>query len=213
MRSARASRFLVLVTLGLAALLVSWWAARDTAAIPSWEATLTTQLNGWPGWFIWPLWPVMQAGSAWMVAAMPVALGLWQRRWAAVGAAALGLLAAWGLARVAKEVAGRGRPTDFLDGIQVREAGLHGYGFPSGHAAVAFAAAVIICAYLPARWRAFPLAVAVVTAISRVYVGAHLPLDVVGGAGLGFLCGAVALRLFQEPPCEQRVLLDASNSA
>jgi membrane-associated phospholipid phosphatase len=31
-----------------------------------------------------------------------------------------------------------------------------------------------------------------VIALTRVYYGAHLPLDVIGGAGLGVVCGVVA---------------------
>ena len=33
---------------------------------------------------------------------------------------------------------------------------------------------------------------AVTVAFGRVYAGVHLPLDVVGGAGLGLLCGTLA---------------------
>jgi membrane-associated phospholipid phosphatase len=32
----------------------------------------------------------------------------------------------------------------------------------------------------------------VTVAFGRVYAGVHLPLDVVGGAGLGLLCGTFA---------------------
>jgi undecaprenyl-diphosphatase len=37
------------------------------------------------------------------------------------------------------------------------------------------------------------------TGLSRIYYGAHLPLDVVGGAGLGIACGALALLATGEP--------------
>jgi hypothetical protein len=36
------------------------------------------------------------------------------------------------------------------------------------------------------------------TAFGRMFVGAHLPLDLVGGAGLGMMVSAVARRLLDE---------------
>ena len=66
-------------------------------------------------------------------------------------------------------------------------------GFPSGHAAVSAALAFILFAYLPGRWRWVPLALAVIVPAGRLYVGAHFPLDVVGGSVVsGIAAGALA---------------------
>lgn len=60
----------------------------------------------------------------------------------------------------------------------------HGQSFPSGHAVVAFAVAYVMARrFVTARWWIFALAA--LSGLSRVYVGAHYPLDVVGGALLG----------------------------
>jgi undecaprenyl-diphosphatase len=68
--------------------------------------------------------------------------------------------------------------------------------FPSGHAATSFACAATLAWLTPLS----PVALytlAALIAFSRVYVGVHYPLDVIGGAALG-LGVATALRLLVE---------------
>jgi membrane-associated phospholipid phosphatase len=56
------------------------------------------------------------------------------------------------------------------------------------------ALALVAAPWLP-RWGRWALLAAVaVVFLARMYVGAHLPLDMVGGAGLGLAVGA-AVRL------------------
>ena len=69
----------------------------------------------------------------------------------------------------------------------------HDASFPSGHAATSFAAATMLSFGFP-RFAPFLYVLAAAVAFSRVYVGVHYPLDVLGGALLGALV-AIALRL------------------
>jgi undecaprenyl-diphosphatase len=75
----------------------------------------------------------------------------------------------------------------------------HSGSFPSGHATAAFACATVLA------WRAPRLAfpsyvLAGAIAWSRVYVGVHWPLDVLGGTALGILVATALLMLVAIPP-------------
>ena len=75
----------------------------------------------------------------------------------------------------------------------------HSGAFPSGHASTAFACATVLAWVFPRlRIPAFVLAAAI--AWSRVYVGVHWPLDVLGGAILGVLVAITLLKLAASPP-------------
>jgi undecaprenyl-diphosphatase len=58
------------------------------------------------------------------------------------------------------------------------------YSFPSGHAALSFAAAAVLAFGVP-RLKVVWFALAVLIAFSRVYIGVHYPLDITCGAILG----------------------------
>lgn len=68
---------------------------------------------------------------------------------------------------------------------------VHSSSFPAGHAATAFAAAVLLSIAAPRLAPAF-LALAALIGASRVYVGVHYPTDVLAGALLGAAVGGVA---------------------
>jgi glycosyltransferase 2 family protein len=73
----------------------------------------------------------------------------------------------------------------------------------SGHAGVAVALGAAAFPRLGETSRAVTLNVAPVVGLTRIYVGAHLPLDVAGGAALGFTVEA-ALALAHRPPAARR---------
>lgn len=178
---------------GLGALGWSWWEAAAGDVEP-WEETVFLAINDLPDWLAIPVWPVMQFGA---LAAVPVtaAVSWWAwRRWRpSVGVATAGLTA-WLLAKVVKETVDRGRPAEFIEDVAFRGEVPSGLGFVSGHVAVATAMATVLHPYLSRRWRWAVWGAVAVTAFGRMYVGAHLPLDIVGGAGLGLAIG-VAWRL------------------
>ncbi len=85
-----------------------------------------------------------------------------------------------------KEWVGRIRPCAVLPDVHLLTACNTSYSFPSSHAVNIFAGAFFLSQ--PFR-RLTPLfyGIAAVVAYSRVYIGIHYPMDVIGGAGIGLL--------------------------
>jgi undecaprenyl-diphosphatase len=68
---------------------------------------------------------------------------------------------------------------------------LYGPSFVSGHSVIAAATATLLLPHLSRRWGMVAVLLAVGVAVARVYLGAHNPLDVVGGAALGVVIGSL----------------------
>ena len=89
-----------------------------------------------------------------------------------------------------KPLIGRLRPCQepALDWLRLLDGCGGKYGFPSSHAANFFGQAVIIGSfYRITRYYIYPIAVLV--ALSRVYLGVHYPTDILAGAFLGIISG------------------------
>jgi membrane-associated phospholipid phosphatase len=68
--------------------------------------------------------------------------------------------------------------------------------YPSGHAALAFSAAAVLClTYRQARWTWLFVTSATLITISRIYLGIHYPSDVIGGGVIGAAVGAACYGL------------------
>ena len=104
------------------------------------------------------------------------------------------------MAKLLKAVVERPRPGALLDDVVVRGPEVSGQGFVSGHATVVTVVAVLLLPVLSRRWRAVALALVLLVALARVYVGAHLPLDVVGRAALAVAVAAAVHLVLGRPP-------------
>ena len=174
---------------GLLLLVASGLIARD-GSVGSAEESVFRSINELPDWLYRPLWVFQQFGNivAAFLVVLAVAAFLRNRRLAL--AAVIGVAAKLVLERAVKAVVERRRPGTSLGEIIARgDVALDGLSFPSGHAVITTAFAVALMGALPARWRALPWVVVALNALGRIYVGAHNPLDIVGGCGLGMVIG------------------------
>lgn len=172
--------------------------AARSRRVGTWEHVATHRLNRLPEALHGPLWLVMQTGTfgAPLVAGATAMIGgrpVLARRLVGSG------LSAYLLAKGVKRVVRRGRPGELVPGIRIRGRPASGDGYVSGHAAVSMALATEAFPLLAATARPLPLAGASVVALARVYVGAHLPLDALGGAALGWAISRTGAELRHQP--------------
>lgn len=94
-----------------------------------------------------------------------------------------------------KNAVARVRPYDAVEGLVPLVKKLKDYSFPSGHTCASFACAFVYYKLYPDIKGKMAMALAVLIALSRLYVGVHYPTDVLGGAVVGLLSAVLALKV------------------
>lgn len=191
-------------------------AAVARGGIPAWEQRAYRVVNDLPDALVPVSWPPMQFGAL----ASPLLLGAVlygrnRRKEPGLPLATAGAVA-WLAAKGVKRIVGRGRPYDFDPETRLRlgtetDGSL---GFVSGHAAVAMASAGITRSYGPRSLAVAAYSLAGIAGLSRVYAGAHLPIDVLGGFALGVLASDAVGAVFGccRTPVNQRTNLTGTGS-
>ena len=188
---------LAVAVLGALIAVLSVWGARGDT-IPRREGRVFRVINTWPSWLFAVLWLPMQLGN--LVVGTLVGLAV---AWAlddtalavAVVVAAVIKLVAERLLRrwmqpylAVRQRPGTSEPGAILRGSDVPDSGPS---FPSGHVILVAAVGAVVWSGLPLSLVWIPWALMVMVALGRVYVGAHNPLDVLAGLGVGMLVGGV----------------------
>jgi undecaprenyl-diphosphatase len=163
--------------------------------------SLDDRVTVWVATHRWaPLDPVFiglgtieKLGAVWVVLALIAGYYRWRRVLPTLGIAvltALVLFAADAATFGIKDVVARPRP--FVTHPEIHPLyHVRSSSFPAGHAATAFAGAVLLSGLAP-RWRVAFLFLASAVAFSRIYVGDHYLGDVLGGAIVGAAIALVA---------------------
>lgn len=97
---------------------------------------------------------------------------------------------------VMKDLIGRGRPAEYIPDLVYKDIAVRGSSFPSGHMALATALLLTISLYLPAKYKWIAPVGIVLAGLSRINLGVHGPMDIIGGFAIGW--AAVALFKFVE---------------
>ena len=91
---------------------------------------------------------------------------------------------------ILKNLIGRIRPYEVVEGLKCIVAPAKDPSFPSGHTGASFASSVSMYRQVPKKLAIAFIVLAALIAVSRLYIGIHYPTDVLGGLVTGTGIGA-----------------------
>jgi membrane-associated phospholipid phosphatase len=158
--------------------------------IDTWTFLLLNLRGRHPPWLDMLMGGFTQIGNGVVIAALALILFFTGDHLMAYGLS-LGALTLWLVVELVKALVHRGRPFIRLSQARIVGHRAGGRSFPSGHTSQAFFMATLMAGYFHAGVWAMCLlyAIALVVGITRIYVGAHYPRDVLAGAILGSAWG------------------------
>ncbi len=155
--------------------------------IPEIEKSILLSVYHWPV-ILWPiLLLITQLGSV-FAAVVAVVWTYKQKSKDLATRLATAAGASFILTELLKRVVARPRPSVALTDVTPQDMFTRGgYGFPSGHAALATLLAMFALKILPRAYHQYVYVLLFLVYLSRIFLGMHFPLDIFGGALVGGL--------------------------
>jgi membrane-associated phospholipid phosphatase len=147
-----------------------------------------------PAWLDWIMLGFTQVGSAFAALAIGLILFFTGNHLAAYEFS-LGSITLWMVVELLKALVRRSRPSFRVTKARIVGLRAIGQSFPSGHTSQAFFTATLLAPYFHAGgWMIFLFyGMALLVGLTRMYVGAHYPRDVLAGAILGSAWGLLGV--------------------
>lgn len=169
-------------------------AASRGTDMPSWEISLFQVIYGLPG-FLQPFFFVVTQSGSIHFAGVLVIIYLLKKRYHVATKLLLAGMLAYLATGIAKDMWGRLRPHELLADVVTLDYVVRGPGYPSGHVALAAALALTVGRYLPKKHHWVVPVWIIGVGFSRIYLGVHAPLDVIGGFAIGWASYALLCHL------------------
>lgn len=177
---------LALLVACLAAIILTWAAwLKSRYNVAGFEPGLFRAINNWPDGLKLLFLPITEFGSLYAAVAVMALAWLTKKSELAVRlfiySGVTYVLTVW-----LKALVDRPRPIELLPNIHDREpVVLNSLGFPSGHTATVTVLALLVWPALPKPWRWIVPIWIIGVGLSRIYLGVHMPLDIIGGFAVG----------------------------
>lgn len=142
-------------------------------------------IYGWPTQLNSAFMAVTQLGGIYMLGIL-TSVYLVTKKYHIVLRLLLTGLLAYLAAGVAKDIWGTNRPFEYLPNVTHLEYLVRGPAFPSGHMALATALAFTIGHYTNKKYRWLLVIALIGVGLSRIYLGVHAPVDLLGGFAIGW---------------------------
>lgn len=171
--------------LGIGLFLITAILAR-VGAFSNFDTALSTAIYRLPGYLLPIFYGFSLLGSVYMVGAAVISVYLMKKRKLA-RQLLIGSVLSYATVMVLKAWFAVPRPFEVFDTVFSREIFVTGYGFPSGHTAVATTLSLLFLRFVPQKYHLILVVWVAGVALSRIYLGVHSVLDVLGGFAIGLV--------------------------